>query len=596
MSWTNELYHVYELVNNNNDENNDEQVPMAPVAHDIIKANIEIAIDEHGNFKNAAILPDDEEIIIQVSEESAARSGTMSKPHPLNDKLKYFIKDNGIFYDLYMNNLKKWKDSDYTHPAVAAIYQYLEQSDILYDLKEAGIIVDEKKEKDKDKNGDKIVRFYIMYDDLQLESRTWEDASLREAYQKYNATTFEDVQLCYATGELLPCTYNHPKVVGNAKIISSNDDKGCTFRGRFYDKKQALSVSYDFSQKIHNALKWLIKKQGKRYGGLNIVIWASAEDAICKVPDDFLEHNPEDDFLDEECYDTLPLYRDWLKKYLFGYRQELQNNSKLMIIGLANATNGRMSISLYEELSASDFLNNLEYWHISSSWLRYDKVKKVNTIKSCSLYEIIHSAYGSEEKGILVCEPKALQRNILRLLPCIMMKRHLPMDLIQALYQKASNPLAYNKQYNHQCVIEVACSMLRLKMNEKKEDVEFMYYDKDEKDRSYLYGCLLAIADKAEKDTYDEEEKKKRITNARRYWEIFSQKPYQTWKIIEERLQPYLNRHPYRGLVEKNIEEVTDKFTKESFADNTRLEPLYLLGYHHFTSFMYRNGKTEEDK
>lgn len=589
MSWTNELYHVYELVN----KNNDEQVPMAPVAHGTINANIEITIDEHGHFKNAVKIPD-EEIIIQVSKDSAGRSGTKSAPHPLNDKLKYFINGNGAFYETYMSNLKAWKDSDYTHPAVVAIYQYLKQADIVCDLKRAGIIEEGKDEKKNKKDKEKVVRFVIHYDDLNLEPRTWKDVSLQEAYQKYNATTFEEIQLCYATGELLPCIYNHPKVLGNAKIISSNDDKGFTFLGRFYDKRQAFSVSYDFSQKIHNALKWLMKKQGKRYGGLNVAIWASAEDVLLKAPDKFIDNNIEDDFGTEDGFDSLPIYRDWLTKYLLGYRQELQNNARVMIIGLANATDGRMSISLYEELRGSDFLNNLEYWHTSSSWLRYDYARKISTIKSCSLYEIICAAYGREENGKLVCDSKVLQRNILRLLPCIMMRRRLPQDLIQALYQKASNPLIYAKQYNHQLVIEVVCSMVRLKMNEKKESVEFMSYDKGVSDRSYLYGCLLAIADKAEKDTYDEEQKKKRITNARRYWATFSQRPYQTWKIIEEHLQPYLNQHPYKGLVEKNIEEITDKFTLDSFEDNSRLNPLYLLGYHHFMSYMYKNSKKEE--
>lgn len=591
MSWTNELYHVYELV----EKNNDEEVPMAPVGHDTLKTNIEITIDEYGNFKSATKVSD-EEIIIQVSKDSSARSGTKAPPHPLNDKLKYFIKDKGVFFEKYMCNLKAWKDSDYSHPAVAAVYQYLEHTDIISDLKQAGII----KNLDRDKGGG--VRFVVLYKDYNREQRTWKDVSLQEAYQKYNATTLGNVQLCYATGKLLPCTYKHPKIMGNAKIISSNDEDGFTFLGRFCDKKQALSVSYDFSQKMHNALKWLIKKQGiiitqeNKGEILSIVAWGSTEDALLEIPNIPIRKNSENDFEDEFVYDTFPMYRDSLKRFLFGYRQKLNASAKVMIIGLINSTKGRMSISLYDELHGSDFLDNLEYWHEYSSCLRYDYVKKTYTIKSCSLYEIVCAAYGCEQEGKLVCETKELQRNLLRLLPCVMMKRRLPQDLIQALYHKASNPMAYEKQYNHRLVIEAICSMVRLKMNEKKEGVEFMSYNKEEEDRSYLYGCLLAIADKAEKDTYDEEQKKKRVTNARRYWAVFSQKPYHTWKILEERLQPYLNQHPYRGLVENYIDEIMGKFTKETFEDKSRLSPLYLLGYHHFMAYMYSNSKKEEEK
>ena len=123
-----------------------------------------------------------------------------------------------------------------------------------------------------------------------------------------------------------------------------------------------------------------------------------------------------------------------------------------------------------------------------------------------------------------------------------------------------------------------------------------MGYDPNETDRSYLYGCLLAIADKAESDTYEGDDKAKRVTNARRYWANFAQRPYQTWQNIEERLRPYLNQHPYKAKVEKQIQEITDKFTPDAFADNSRLSPLYLLGYHHFMAYMWNSSNTKKEE
>ena len=113
-----------------------------------------------------------------------------------------------------------------------------------------------------------------------------------------------------------------------------------------------------------------------------------------------------------------------------------------------------------------------------------------------------------------------------------------------------------------------------------------MGFDPNETNRSYLYGCLLAIADKAESDTYEDADKSKRITNAKRYWNHFAQAPYQTWGIIEEKIQPYLNQHPYKTKIQTDIQMIMDKMTPETFADNSRLEPLYLLGYHHFTAYL----------
>ena len=92
-------------------------------------------------------------------------------------------------------------------------------------------------------------------------------------------------------------------------------------------------------------------------------------------------------------------------------------------------------------------------------------------------------------------------------------------------------------------------------------------------------------------------ERNARVTNARRYWNAFSQRPYMTWGIIEERLRPYLNKLG-KGQVKysKWINEITSKMDERVFSDNSRLDPLYLLGYHHFTGYMYnRNANKEEE-
>ena len=49
---------------------------------------------------------------------------------------------------------------------------------------------------------------------------------------------------------------------------------------------------------------------------------------------------------------------------------------------------------------------------------------------------------------------------------------------------------------------------------------------------------LLAIADRIEYQTYSKEDSK-RITNAKRYMTAFYQRPYDTWRIIEQSIQPY---------------------------------------------------------
>ena len=90
------------------------------------------------------------------------------------------------------------------------------------------------------------------------------------------------------------------------------------------------------------------------------------------------------------------------------------------------------------------------------------------------------------------------------------------------------------------------------------------------------------MADRIEYRTYEKDETA-RVTNAKRYMNTFSQRPYETWKVIEESIQPYLNKLKGSG---KNyswkslLNEIYDLFEKESFQDNSRLEGLYLLGFH----------------
>ena len=124
-----------------------------------------------------------------------------------------------------------------------------------------------------------------------------------------------------------------------------------------------------------------------------------------------------------------------------------------------------------------------------------------------------------------------------------------------------------------------------------------MAYDPTCTDRSYLFGCLLAIADKAESDTYEKGKDDKRVTNARRYWSAFSSRPYQTWQIIEEKLEPYLEKDK-RIMVRytKHINEIMCKMSPNDFEDNSKLSPMYLIGFHHYNALLWaEKNKTNEE-
>ena len=56
----------------------------------------------------------------------------------------------------------------------------------------------------------------------------------------------------------------------------------------------------------------------------------------------------------------------------------------------------------------------------------------------------------------------------------------------------------------------------------------------------------------------------------------------ETWKIIEENLQPYLNKLPIaeRRYYENLIDSICQLFDVEAFQKNDKLDGLYLLGFH----------------
>ncbi len=615
MSWTDELYKIYDL----NISSNNSQEVLLPVSHSTANAQIEITINEKGEFVTARQLDKSEAVtIIPVTEASGSRSSGVA-PMPLADKLIYIAGDYKDYvdvekaddlkkFDAYIKQLEKWADGEYSHNAVKAIYTYLKKSCIIKDLISRGVLILDNEIGKLDKSRisgieqkDSFVRFFVEYQDLLKENRTWLDESLYESFINFNRTLMTDRELCYATGEVVPCTYKHPSKIRNsgdkAKLISANDESGFSYRGRFSNKEEAISVGYEFSQKMHNALKWLVEKQGMNFeNSLMLVIWASSLEPLPDIRKSFSECYDEEYLEEEELVPkTEPLYKSNLQKMIFGYKDKMNINSKVMIMGLDAATTGRMSISMYSELEGSRFLNNVEKWHSEISWLVYNTKKKVNNVDSFSVYQIAKCAYGTEQNEKLVCKSELMTETVMRLVPCITEGRRFPQDIMKSLVIKASNPLAYEKDYNHRMVVETACGMIRKCNFENKKGVTSMALDENITERSYLFGRLLAVADKAESDTYEKEEQGKRITNARRYWNKFSLEPAGTWQIISERLNPYMTKLGESSkFYNKLMSKIMDKFEPADFASAKKLEPLYLLGYHCQMSKLYEPKKDKQ--
>ncbi len=613
VSWTNELYNVYEQQCGN--DSHDGTV-LLPVSHSTANAQIEVTLKADGTFVGAVQLTKEEGLntIIPVTEDSGGRTSGICAM-PLADKLiylcgdygKYVNKNNEQHFKAYIEQLGCWKNSEYAHSSVRAIYDYLSQKTLMQDLIDCHVLqvsaetrmLEEKVAIAGIAQQDAFVRFRVYGETPE----TWLDKSLHESFIAWNGEEMEAIDLCYATGEQKSVTYKHPSKIRNtgdkAKLISSNDESGFTYRGRFADKTEAISVSYDFSQKMHNALRWLIQRQGIQFDTLTLVVWTSA---LGEAPDLLgAGCDPDDDEYfgeAEEAYDSEPKYRDFLRRSIFGTK-DFDITSKVMLMGVDAATTGRLSISIYEELAHSQLLEQLMKWHTETAVMRFYSQQRVNRINSFSVREIINCAYGIEGgKGYLETKPEIIKENVLRLLPCITQGRAIPADLVQNLVKKASNPLAYEQSFNHRNVIETACGMIRKQNIDRKRGVQTMAYDPNETDRSYLFGCLLAIADAAEYASYDDADKGKRVTNAKRYWSMFAKRPFTTWAIIETQVRVYMLKldKKLRNYFEGEFNSVMAKFNLDEFSNNSALTSAYLLGYHHYKAKNYTSHKKTEEE
>lgn len=419
------------------------------------------------------------------------------------------------------------------------------------------------------------------------ESRAWRDATLWDSWANFYLTSKQEKDVCLVTGQIQILTNNHPKYIrregDNAKIISANDTSGFTFRGRFITDAQACGVGLETSQKAHYALSWLISRQGYRAGDLAVVAWAVSGAQVPQLTDDtyalFSDLAPDSSMNADTAQDVAIR----LKKKIAGYRQEIGDRADVIVMAVDSATPGRLSIVYYRALKGSEFLECLEDWHETCAWRHtYRSIEvqdeKGKTRKRYIAFvgapapgDIAEAAYGGR------VDDKLKKATIKRMLPCIVDGQPIPHDLVESVVRRASNRAGLSG-YDWSKALSIACALYR-KLNERKEKYE-MSLDETRRTRDYLYGRLLAIADVLEERSLSQAEKN-RPTNATRYMQQFSQRPFRTWKQIHDSLTPYFMRLGGKAYYYKNlIAEVETLFTPEDFVANKPLTGEYLLGYY----------------
>ncbi len=611
MSWLNMLYQTYEncygIIEDTCTVEGKSIKPLLPPFHTLQNSQIEVVIDENGNFLDANFIENknDQEIIIPCTEKSASRTSG-EEPHPLCDKIQYCAKDYSgnkkSYFNSYSKILGEWYSFDRENIFLKAIYKYVQKGSLYHDILNTG------KEfgKPNQEFGNFLVRWKVNIPD-EPENRCWKNHQLFESWQRFSESQESIEDICMVTGVKKSIAINHPKRIRHsgdgAKLISSNDKSGFTFLGRFLlnDFKtekisnQAASISVEISQKAHSALRWLIDRQGYRNGDQVFISWSITGE---EKPNEFSSTNVLFGDSDEEKIDKLNSYSlhdagqtfaRKLTKKIAGYRTSLSDNKKIVIMGLNSAGPGRISIIFYRELAGSDFLDRLEKWHYDMAWHFYESVKDPKDKKK--FYSGL-MVYAPAPRVIAeVCFGKRLddklkKATIERLLPCIIDGRQIPEDLVNIAIKRASNKISidhweWSRALSVACAL-YSCQIIRKDNNNKTEKI--MTLEKERTDRDYLYGRLLAIAEHLEEIALNVA-KESRETMAARLMQRFADFPFSTWRTIQSALVPYksrlsANRPGFLVNMKKLLDEIHSMFLPGDFENDSRLSGSYLLGYH----------------
>jgi len=626
MSWMEKLYQTYEQGIGL------ETSKPWPISHFVKTAHIEVVIDGNGNIKKDRITllsGEDSLTLIPATESSAGRAGAKIAPHPLCDELGYCASDMPDSIqarnDAYLNQLKEWCLSKYAHPKILAISTYLEKRSLWSDLNQAiefPITFSNRSGQKTKINAEKAFVRWKVEEPGNPCSGTWDDNDLIEKWIEFDKLKNSKSGLCFITGEKVRLIENHSRFIRNAsdgaKLISSNDGGGYTYRGKFLDNSEACSIGFDVSQKAHNALRWLISRQGFKCGDKEpqvFVSWAISGNAIPEPlrdtwalfdSDEYdldevgeeLEQEPSQDY----SHDLGQLFALKLKKYMAGYAAKLSPNEQIIIMGIDSATPGRMGIIYYRELFSHDFLNCIETWHSHFAWQQnygWDSkaVKKIEFVGVPSPKDISAVAYGHrDEKGTLQLDDKLQKATVARLLPCIIDGLPIPRDLVESTFRRACNRIGMKKRsYNGRSfeddwekTLGIACALYKgyhqrhPNLTQRREYA--MALEENYHARDYLYGRLLAIAERIE-DVALSVGGENRPTTAARLMQRFADRPFETWRTIELALQPYMQRLRVSraGFLTNQLKEldtVQAMFKHDDFTSKAALSGEFLLGYH----------------
>lgn len=612
------------------DDYNGSDAVILPLYHNSVTSTgdniLKISIDKDSNFVKSSFLAKDDKIIFPVSLDSVNRTSN-SMPHMLVDNCSYIASYNEKRHKDYMDALEKWtteeKDGE-VKEFINIIYKYIKKENFINEALRYALGIDILKLTDKasileytlinDKNKEitkklELDKIYLEFEIVNFKNH--EDYSVTK-YKKLHQVHINNVRksitkngVCNITGKEDYIVDKHRGILGNSKLISSVKQ---SYIGRFKEGSDVISIGYETSEKAHLMLKYLMdnKNSSKWLGGQQYIVNWFSDDVKNEKKLFITSANPNlagIDEADEFDIDKIETKNDTKDTYRAVYSEnkkvansfitgvdKVPKDSTYSALIVEKVNDGRSSIRYFKELQTSQLYENLEKW--SNTYYYYTFNSNDNLIKKTpSIFSILDAAYGTERDKKLVNDNDSFKKDQLqKMIISIIEGKEMPKNIVKTIDMNIRKKLNYKNTWN--ILQSIALAVLRNSSKEENEDM----LDRDNLDRSYLYGRLLAVYEMTERLTFDsaknaDGDKKKeaiRLTNADRYWTSFTKYPAKITEVLEDKTKTYMNKLKatspgFAILLDREKEDIFIKLNKLNLSDkeaNQALNYKFLYGYY----------------
>ncbi|MBS6955362.1 MAG: type I-C CRISPR-associated protein Cas8c/Csd1 [Enterocloster asparagiformis] len=608
MSWMQKLCDAYEagIVC----DQSKESVKLVPLGFVRKKVKYHVVLSRDGRFVSADELMGENQFLeIPSTTQAESRTSDNGAPYPLVEQLKYMIPEDGNSkrFSQYMGQLNAWCGQPDAPACLRVVYTYLEGHTLLTDLESQPNLKlkyykNAERREGTGEDAKAMVCFSVQMQDESTDD-IWLRADVRQSWERYLTDKLPGARaFCYVEGKILPALDNHPKLQGNAKLISAKDNEfPLQYRGRFADERSAAVVSFEASVRAHNALIWLIARQGMQKYGMTWVAW-NTNGAVVKVPIDekngFMEEDEEED--SGAVIDTFENYAREVREAARGYGGRLHaynphRTNFVVMLGLEAATDGRMSVTYYQECPGNEYAKRLEAWYTDCCWWSYSPKNKTKEISTPNPEQIAVAVMGidavntaKKDKKCEKSHTKLMRALHSRTLVCIADRQPLEIEAVRSAFYRVCAPLAFvggkDRQWSRtawETSVDTACAMISCFQKRRRGEACEVFTPElqaDSNRRDYLYGRLLAAADFMEEKSTDKG--RDYPTNAVRLMRQFVKRPFETWPRIHEKLIPYFKK---LGTDSKRYQilfaEIEKQFPEEDRYERRELSMEFLQGF-----------------